>query len=225
MVKLLRIFLVLLVLALVGAGAGAYWVWRQATQAPDWVQTEVPPVQAPTVPLERLVERKLEEQGAAAGQTATITLKSQELQTWAQSAVAEQLPPQTPLPPLQTRVSGETLEIGAVIPSQDLSQFQLPPRHQALLDRLAGVLPQGEQALYVGLKGRPRLEGQHLVFDDQTQIQVGRLTLSVADVARRLNLSPTQLQSALRLPLGAAPLEDFQIDGEAVRLKVTDLRR
>ncbi|NJL50027.1 MAG: hypothetical protein HC929_24825 [Leptolyngbyaceae cyanobacterium SM2_5_2] len=117
-------------------------------------------------------------------------------------------------------VEGDRVRGGLVISPANLPTESLPPDAQQALQQALNTVPMlGDRPLYLGIEGSPRIDNSRLVLGDDTRLQVGRINLTVTDIARLTGLDPAQLNEAINLALPEAgiTLDGLEfINGEAV---------
>ena len=222
--------------AFVVSGAIAYYFWQEATSIPQWYQTSQPeavnpPVSEPDLPppvVQKIAEQiQQQSQGnPSPNQAIAVNLSYPEVNQWLTTEINQQLRTQTArvlpsAPIVQTQLKDNRLEIGTVINSQQLTSAKFSRSQQAIIDRLMTNFPQLQnQTFYLGVEGKPQVKDGQLVLDNNSQVRVGNLTLSVTEVAQKMGVSPRTLQRALTIDLGNVNLQDWQFQDQNVLLKV-----
>jgi hypothetical protein len=224
----LMLLLTILIGGAAAAGAAAAYYWHQATALPTWYTNSSSDGELATSLSSgsTLLQTKL-----AAGddvehldnRQVEITLSESELNQLIQAGLA-QTPNSSPL--LQTAqgvkatIDGDRLQAGLVVNPASLPIQNLPAEAQQTLRQALETLPRlGDQDLYVGITGNPRVENGRLVLGADTRLQVGNVQLSMAEVARLTGLSPAQLNEQLNiaLPQAGVTLDGLEfVDGEAI---------
>lgn len=209
---------VILVGLAAGAGAGAAYYWRQATALPPSIQmAEATPPEA-TLPRPNPTGEAVLAQKLATGDgvrregnnRVAITLTEAEMNQIILDGLAQVPEAQSLLQSAQgitTTIQGERVRSGLTLNPADLPTDSLPPQAQRALG-MATLF--GNQSLYVGLEGSPRVDNGQLVLGSDTQIQVGRINLTLADVARITGLGAEQLNQVVKVTL---PQTGLTLDG------------
>lgn len=209
---------VMLVGLAAGAGAGAAYYWMQATALPPAMQVAdaTSPglvVNQPNASAEAVLAQKLatgEGVRHEGNNRVAITLTEAEMSQVILDGLA-QVPEAQPLlqsaQGIQTTIEGQRVRTGITLNPADLPTENLPPQAQRALG-MATLL--GNQSLYVGIEGSPRVENGRLVLDPNTQIQVGRINLTLADLERATGLNADQLSRAASVTL---PQTGLTLDG------------
>jgi hypothetical protein len=212
-----------------GAAAATAFYWNRATALPTWYNTsQADSAVAQTISTSsgNLLRDKLASgHGVRYGDNGRveISLTEAELTQLLRQGIA-QTPQAAPFLPaaesLNATITGDRISGGMVINPADLPTEDLPPQaRQALETALNTVSMLGDRPLYVGIEGSPRLDNGRLVLGDDTRLQIGRINLSLADVARLTGISPAQLseQVNLALPQAGVTLDGLEfVNGEAV---------
>jgi hypothetical protein len=216
-----------------GAGAGAAYYWQRATAVPTWhtpSKADTHLVNSLSRGSGSLLQTKLAtgEGVRYDGNRVEIVLSEAELNQLVVEGLAQS--PQTAAllqvaESVSATVEGNRVRGGLVISPADLPTENLPPQaQQAVQQALATVPMLGDRPLYLGIEGSPRIENGRLVLSDDTRIQVGRLNLTVTDVARLTGIDPAQLNEVINLTLPEVGLTldglEF-VNGEAVLRGVT----
>ncbi|MBE9204846.1 hypothetical protein IQ218_17180 [Synechocystis salina LEGE 06099] len=220
-----KIFILLVLLAIAGAGLG-YYFWRRATQIPAWfeAETSTPSIATPADFLQEKIRREVaQENNGDRQEPVRVTLTEKELGQVLQGEVGRQLKMES-LPRLQTQIRGESLEVGTVLDSQMLTNAQLSPGQQRIVNRVLPLLPSQNQPFYVGLEGLPQLQAGQLIMTQNSRIKIGELSFSVGDVAQRLNIPPEKLNQLLQVNLEELNLQGLQIEDGTVQLEVNPQR-
>ncbi|WP_080809437.1 hypothetical protein [Halomicronema hongdechloris] len=202
-------------------GVGAYY-WNRATYLPTEYTTSGQAPLTATTTAQALLSRKLAE-GRASDGSVKIQLSEAELTQVLASAMA-QTPQAEPLvnaaKGMSTTIEGERISSGLVINLAEVPQDQLPVAAQGALNQLTQVAPMlSNRDIYIGIEGRPRIDQGQLVFDQQSSLRIGRVSVPLTEVAQGLGLSPQQLQQALTqlLKQSGIVLEQVQVvDGQLV---------
>ncbi|QQE66733.1 hypothetical protein GFS31_34340 [Leptolyngbya sp. BL0902] len=201
-----------------GAGAGAAYYWMQATALPPAIQVAnaTSPelvVNQPNTSAEAVLAQKLatgEGVRYEGNNRIAITLTEAEMSQVILDGLA-QVPEAQPLlqsaQGIQTTIEGQRVRTGLTLNPADLPTENLPPQAQRALG-MATLL--GNQSLYVGIEGSPRVENGRLVLDPNTQIQVGRINLTLSDLERATGLNADQLSRAASVTL---PQTGLTLDG------------
>ncbi len=230
---------VVLVLSLVvgltaGAAAATAFYWNRATALPIWYsasRADTAVAQSLSTSSGNLLRDKLASgQGVRYGDNnrVEISLTETELTQLLRQGLA-QTPQAAPLlsaaESLNATITGDRVAGGLVINPADLPTQSLPPQARQALETALSTVPMlGDRPLYIGIEGSPRIDNGRLVLGDDTRVQIGRVNLSLADVARLTGLEPAQLSEKINLALPQAGLSldglEF-IDGEAVLRGVT----
>ncbi len=218
------------------SAAIAYYFWHQATSIPQWYQTigteEVnPPATEPTLP--RPIEEKIADQihqqsqdNSSPDQAIAVNLSYPEVNQWLTTEINQQLRTQTAkvlpsAPTVQTQLKDNTLEIGTMIDSQQLTSAKFSRSQQAIINRVMTNFPQLQnQTFYLGVVGKPQVKEGQLVLAQNSQVRVGNLTFSVPEVAKKIGVSPKTLQRALTINLGNMTVQDWQFQDQNVLLKI-----
>ncbi|WP_156119662.1 hypothetical protein [Leptolyngbya sp. KIOST-1] len=215
-----------------GAAAAAAFYWHRATALPTWYSTSG----AETVAVDvgssgNLLQNKLASgQGVRYGSDnrVEISLTEAELTRLLAEGIA-----QTPrvaqfLPAadsLSATIRGDRVAGGIVVNPAELPTQALPAQARQALDTAFSTVPMlGDRPLYIGIEGSPRVTNGRLVLGNDTRVQIGRVNLSIADVARLTGLDPAQLteQINLALPQAGLTLDGLEfVNGEAVLRGVT----
>jgi hypothetical protein len=124
---------------------------------------------------------------------------------------------------LTATITGDRIASGVVLNPADLppeALEALPPQARTALQTALTTVPMlGDRPVYIGIEGSPRIVEGRLVLGDDTRVQIGRLSLSLEDVARITGLDVAQLSDRLLLALPQAGLAldglEF-VNGEAV---------
>lgn len=121
---------------------------------------------------------------------------------------------------ISTSIEGDRFKGGVVINPASLDRQSLPARAQHALERALQVVPGlADRPLYLGVEGRPQVQGGRLVLGDDTRVQVGRINLTLADVARFTGFTPAQLNQAINraIPTDQLRLEEIRfVDDQAI---------
>ncbi|MBE9110376.1 hypothetical protein IQ273_13225 [Nodosilinea sp. LEGE 07298] len=224
---------VVLVLSLViglsaGAAAATAFYWNRATALPTWYSTSG----ADTVVVDsRAGSGNLLQSKLASGQgvrystdnRVEISLTEAELTQLLAEGIAQTPQVAQFLPAadsLNATIRGDRVAGGIVVNPADLPTQSLPPQAQQALETALSTVPMlGDRPLYIGIEGSPRVDNGRLVLGNDTRVQIGRVNLTVDDVARLTGLDPAQITERINLALPQAGLTldglEF-VDGEAV---------
>ncbi|MGF1517805.1 MAG: hypothetical protein ACFCVB_08385 [Nodosilinea sp.] len=220
------VLLLLLGLA-VGAAAAAAYYWQRATALPTWYSTGADSGLTTGVAAGgSLLQTKLASgAGVRYGSDNRVEISLSEAELT--QLVAEGLA-QTPetarfleaTEGINATIDGNRVTGGVVVNPANLPTQDLSPQGQRAVERALNTVPQlGDRALYIGIEGSPRVENGRLVLGDDTQVQIGRVRLSVDEVAQLTGLDPAQLTEKINLALPEAGLTldgiEF-VNGEAV---------
>lgn len=211
-----------------GAAAATAFYWNRATALPTWYSTSGTDTAVADVSTGsgNLLESKLASgQGVRYGDNnrVEISLTEAELTQLLAEGIAQtpqiaQFLPETDS--LNATIRGDRVAGGIVVNPADLPTESLPPQaQQALNTALSSVPMLGDRPLYIGIEGSPSVDNGRLVLGNDTRIQIGRVNLSVEDVARLTGLDPAQITERINLALPQAGLTldglEF-VNGEAV---------
>jgi hypothetical protein len=210
---------VILVGLAAGAGAGAAYYWMQATTAshPAVETTEATPgvlaTNRPNASVETVIAQKLasgEGVRYEGNNRVAITLSEPEVNQLILDGLAQVPEAQSVLQSAQgisTTIQGQRVRSGITLNPANLPTESLPPQAQRALG-MANLL--GSNSLYVGIEGSPRVENGRLVLGNDTQVQVGRINLTLADIERATGMSADQISQTLSVTL---PQTGLTLDG------------
>jgi hypothetical protein len=208
----------MLAIGLVGlGGAGAYYVWAQATAIPEWYEeASLDPSMAssPTVVAEVPISSSTpSSSGVAPTPTASAVPRGIAASSPSPSTQlsASPKPTVTALPgvkAVKTQVQQDRLRSGALL---DLAAMERLPagRQSELIQKLLVVMPQlrGRQ-VYIGVTGKLESQNDHQRLSADSKLAIGKVELPLDDVATQMNLKRADLdQLILRyLQLDQPPL-------------------
>ncbi len=201
-----------------GAGAGAAYYWMQtrdlppATQVADAVPLSLATHQ-PNASAETIIAQKLasgEGVRYEGNNRVAITLSEPEVNQIILDGLAQVPEAQSVLQSAQgmsTTIQGQRVRSGITLNPAALPTESLPPQAQRALE-MATLF--GGQSLYVGIEGSPKVENGRLVLSDDTQVQIGRINLTLADIERATGMSADQIGQTLSVTL---PQTGLTVDG------------
>lgn len=215
-----------------GAAAATAFYWNRATALPTWYSTSGADNAVADVGTSgNLLESKLASgEGVRYGDNNRIEISLTEAELTqllaegiAQTPQVAQFLPATET--LNATIRGDRVAGGIVVNPADLPTQSLPPQAQQALETALSTVPMlGDRPLYIGIEGSPRVDNGRLVLGDDTRVQIGRVNLSLDDVARLTGLDPAQITERIDLALPQAGLTfdglEF-VNGEAVLRGVT----
>lgn len=216
-----KIFILVMLLAIAGAGLG-YYFWRRATQIPAWfeAETSTPSIAPPADFLQEKIRQEIAQKNDGDRQEPVrVTLTEKELGQVLQGEVDRQLNMES-IPRLQTQIRGETLEVGTVLDPQMLDNAQLSPGQKRIVDRVLPLLPSQNQPFYVALEGTPQLAAGQLIMTENSRIKIGELSFRIGDMAQRLNIPPEKLNQLLQVNLDELNLQGVQVQDGMMQLEV-----
>lgn len=229
-VKKRWVFLSCILLGVVG---GPLFAWHQATQLPEWYEN--PTIAGSVIDLndrttlhqaEQSVETKLEQIQPATNGTAEVELNATDINTLLAAEVARIADAQnltSGVKRIKTSVENGKIESGAVVNLSDLPEGALNQQQQHLVTKLIETFPAlAKRDVYVGIEGTPTVENGQLNLAG-TQLRIGNLRFSMADVASQLGISETTLNEELiqRLAPERFGIQDVELAGDRIRIRGT----
>lgn len=221
--------MLLLVSITAGASAGAAYYWLQATSQPAEVAASTTTVAAITPSSSSANPGAVIERRLASGEgvryegnnRVAITLNEAEVNQLIVEGLT-QVPEAQPIlrsaQSVTTTIEGNRIRSGVTVNATDLPTENLPPQVQQALSVMTML---GNQSVYVGFEGSPRVDNGRLVLDDSSRIQVGRVNLTLNDVSRLTGLDPNQLSDTLsvQLPQSGVVLDGLEVSEGAAILR------
>ena len=223
-----KIIFKLLVVAAIATIGGAYYVWQQAIQVPeeytkatadDKVGSQSLPLQ-PSQITERaaVTKQKISTpiERAQPGQKVNVKLSDRDINNLVVAKLAmSQLNKQVPsgIKGIRTNIKDGKIYTGAMVNLDQLAHSGKPGSQTAALSKLTDKLTflKGHD-VYVGIVGKPTVEGDRVKFAPDTQIKIGRMNFTLAQLAENLGISPDKLQQTLDLQLQQQNFKVNRID-------------
>ncbi len=209
----------------VGGIAGGAIAYQQMTRLPKWYtenSVTPPPPQADAAA--RQVEQKLK---TLKNPETTVSLSNQELNDIVTATIAE-VARQSQIPDavrgMNAQVADGKVKAGAVIDFAQLQSAALKNgKQQAIIATLAKLPGVGDRQLYVGIESTPTVQDGKFELDPNTRIQIGDLSLTLADAAKYTGVTPDRLQAsinqAIPLAMSGVALADVTVDQENLVLR------
>jgi hypothetical protein len=234
-----KILFKLVLLGLIGAVGGIYYVWQEATQVPDEYteavaknNTSTPnsPLQPSQITQQATVSKKKIDRSIAQaqpGQKVAVKLTDRDLTNLTIAKLADsqsnkQLP--AGISGVNTTIKDGKIQTGALVNLDRLARDSQPGSPTAALSKLTEKLPfLKDRDVYIGIIGKPLVEDGRIKLDNDTQIKIGKVTFTVTQLAQNLGVSEAKIQQAIELKLQQQNLKverlnlannEFSIDGE-----------
>ncbi len=234
-----KILFKLLLLGLIGAVGGIYYIWQEATQVPDEYteavavnNTSTPnlPLQPSQITQQATVSKNKIEQPisqAKSGQKVAIKLTDRDLTNLTVANLADsrsnkQIP--AGISGVTTTIKDGKIRTGALVNIDRLARDSQPGSQTAALSKLTEKLPfLKDRNVYIGIVGTPIVKDGRIELDNDTEINIGKVTFTVTQLAQNLGVSEKKIQQAIELKLQQQNLKvdrinlannEFSIDGE-----------
>lgn len=211
-----------------GAAAATAFYWNRATALPTWYSPSGADMAVADVSTGsgNLLHSKLASgQGVRYGDNRQVEISLTETELTQLLAEGISRTPEAaqflPLAEsLNATIRGDRVAGGLVVNPADIPTQALPPQARQALETAFSAIPMlGDRPLYIGIEGSPRIDNGRLVLGDDTRVQIGRVKLSLDDVARLTGLDPAQISDRinLALPQVGLDLDGLEIiNGEAI---------
>jgi len=127
---------------------------------------------------------------------------------------------------MKTTIKDRTIEIGTVINTEEMLKSNVNPQRQQQVEQFIQVFPQFKNRdLYVQFEGEPELKQGKIVFDNNSRIKIGKLSLSIAELSQKLGISPDKITEYLSINANVVDLKDIQLKDNQLTLKVAPASR
>ena len=232
-------FIIILSLLLVGGAAYAYHYWLQLTKLPEWYQSQQPSVdraidikdiseiQAAKAQINDKIQQQIQQETSKLNNDGVdIKLDEQEINQLLISNVAENSNQRKILQAaksIKTNVADNTIEIGAAIDPSQIPAESLTKSQRKILDQALDIFPQlKNKDVYIGIQGQPRAKNGRLIFDSNSKIKVGNISLDINELSQRLGLSPEKVRQQLELEINQLNIRDVDLNGNEVIFRVAN---
>jgi hypothetical protein len=222
---MLKTIFKLLVIVSIAGGGGLYYVWQEATKLPDDYRKEAaqskPGTPAPILQLSQITARAAVSkqkivapiEQAKVGQRIDVKLSNRDLNNLVMAKLAtsqpnKQLP--TAVRGIKTNIEDGKIHIGALVNLGQLAANGMPGSQTAALTQLTDKLTfLKDRDVFIGIVGTPIVDGSKVKFTEDTEIKVGGMTFTIAQLADNLGVSPDKIQQMIDLQLQQ---KNFKID-------------
>ncbi|HEY9693178.1 MAG TPA: hypothetical protein V6D15_13285 [Oculatellaceae cyanobacterium] len=103
---------------------------------------------------------------------------------------------------VNTKIRNGKIETGIVVNISEFSNTPFAQNNQDKLKKLTEKFPfLNNREVYIGISGTPYIENGNLKFDDNTQIKVGNLSFTIADLSQKTGISKERIEQRLNLEL------------------------
>jgi hypothetical protein len=210
------IFKLLGVLSIAAIG-GAYYVWQEAIKVPEeYTQASADDkTDSQSLPLKpsEITERAAISQKkivapierAKSGEKVNVKLSDRDINNLVVAKLAtSQQNKQVPvgIQGVKTNIKDGKIYTGAMVNLDQLARNGKPGSQTAALSKLTNKLTfLKDRAVYIGIVGKPTLDGSQIKFAPDTQIKIGNMNFTIAQLAENLGVAPEKLQQTLDLPL------------------------
>jgi hypothetical protein len=234
-----KIIFKLVLLGLIGTVGGLYYLWQEATNVPEEYTEAVATnnTATPALPLQpsqitqqatvskNKIDRPIAQ--AKSGDKVALKLTDRDLTNLAVAKLAaSQLNKQIPagITGINTNIKDGKIHTGALVNIDRLVRDRQPGSQTAALSKLTDKLPfLKDRDVYIGIVGKPVVNGSRIEFDNNTQIKVGKMTFTVTQLAQNLGVPEAKIKQAIELKLQQQNLKvdrvnlgnnELAIDGE-----------
>jgi hypothetical protein len=220
-----KIIFKLLAVILVGTIGGVYYVWQQAIKVPDeYIKASADDnTDSQSLPLQpsQITERATVSKQkltapldrAKVGQKVTVKLNDRDLNNLVVAKLASsQLTKQLPvgIKGIRTNIKDGKIYTGALVNLDQLARSGKPGSQTAALSKLTTKLTfLKDRDVYMGIIGKPVVEGNRIKFAPDTQIKVGNMNFTISQLAENLGVSPAKIQQTIDLQLQQ---QNFKVD-------------
>lgn len=199
--------------------SAAYFYWKQATKLPEWYSTNKTMNQGPNSgteyttdtteeALEFVVQPRAEATSKTAvgkidsGKTVKVKLNENELNDLVVSKVSKSVGTDKAVKGSNTTIKNGKVESGVVVSVSEISASKLEQKQKTAIEKAIKAFPAlKDEEVYVGIEGKPRVEDGQLMFDDNTKIKLGNLSLTMAQLASRLGIPKDSLERSISLEI------------------------
>lgn len=226
---------------LVGTIAGAYYVWQEAIKVPseyieasandrsDSQSLPIPPSQIKAsadlskqkiiAPIER----------AKSGQKVNVKLSDRDFNNLVVAKLAISQPSkQVPIgiKGIKTNIKDGKIYTGAMVNLDKLASNGKPGSSTAALGKLTNKLTflKGRD-VYIGIVGKPTISGSQIKFPPDTQIKIGNMNFTIAQLADNLGVSPEKLQQSIDLHIQSQNFTINRLNIEANGIEIEGAKK
>ncbi|AFZ15107.1 hypothetical protein Cri9333_4321 [Crinalium epipsammum PCC 9333] len=103
---------------------------------------------------------------------------------------------------VNTKIRDGKIETGAVVNISEFSNTFVAKNGRTALNKLTEQFPfLNNREVYIGISGKPYVDNGELKFDDNTEVKVGNLSFTIADLSQKLGIPKEQIEQKLNLEL------------------------
>jgi hypothetical protein len=220
----------------IAIGVGSYYFWNQLTQLPA-EYTEGTGGEPESDLNSPQVVQKIQQQAAATQEKITtqiqqsdvdkpvkVTISDRDLnhlvvKQLSTKSTAGKIP--TGIKTVDTKIVDGKLQAVAVVNIGELLESDRGQENAQALNKLADRLPFiKDRDIYVSMVGKPIAKDGKIKFDRDTQIKVGNLSLTIAELAQNLGVSEDKLDRLVNLQLEQQKMqiESLELDGDKMKI-------
>ena len=142
---------------------------------------------------------------ARSGQKVNVKLNSADINNLVVAKLATSQPTkQVPvgIKGIRTNIKDGKIYTGAMVNLDQLIRNGKPGNQTAALTKITNKLTflKGRD-VYIGIVGKPTLQGSQIEFAPDTQIKIGNMNFTIAQLAENLGVSPAKLQQTIDLQI------------------------
>ncbi|MGB7414973.1 MAG: hypothetical protein WA902_12265, partial [Thermosynechococcaceae cyanobacterium] len=121
---------------------------------------------------------------------------------------------------INAEIKDQKLKVRLVVNTAEIPLKELPKESRSQLEQTLNTFPfLKNKEIYLGVVGQPRLKNGQVVLGKQTKVQVGGLTMNLADASQRIGIPVETLEQKINLQLGQLKVEDIDFTDNAAVLK------
>lgn len=212
-----KIIFKLLGVLLIAAIGGTYYVWQEAIKVPeeytkasadDKTDSQSLPLKPSQITERAAVSQKkiaAPIERAKPGEKVNVKLSDRDINNLVVARLAtSQENKQVPvgIQGIKTNIKDGKIYTGAMVNLDQLARNGKPGSQTAALSKLTNKLTfLKDRAVYIGIVGKPTLDGSQIRFSPDTQIKIGNMNFTIAQLAENLGVAPEKLQQTIDLQL------------------------
>lgn len=225
----------------IGTIGGAYYVWQEAIKVPDEYTkaSAEDKIDSQSLPLQQsqITERAAVSKQkitapidrAQSGQKVSVKLSNKDINNLVVAKLAtSQATKQVPvgIKGIKTNIRDGKIYTGAMVNLDQLARNGKPGSQTAALSKLTNKLTflKGRD-VYVGIVGKPTIEGGRVKFAPDTQIKIGNMNFTIAQLAENLGVSPAKIQQTIDLQIQQQNFSVNRIDVENNGLSIEGAKK